>query len=208
MTLPELLQSLSVSGFSLRLFGCTAVEITGPMDRMTDAMRDALREYKPSLLELLKPRAAGWEEPLTWAKVRDGVSLDDWLIVDKADWDLQLPAVVNVKDCPEDWQTDPQYVWIGRASKRLGRARSLLYTPFPLVDVDRYRKRLDENMAIHATAKAWLSGKILVCRCSPKPCHGDTIIQFLAAAWNLPYNERDAAEVATPNGVSDPQPLH
>ena len=63
MTLPELLQSLSVSGFSLRLFGCTAVEITGPMDRMTDAMRDALREYKPSLLELLKPRAAGWEEP-------------------------------------------------------------------------------------------------------------------------------------------------
>lgn len=94
-------------------------------------------------------------------------------------------TVINIKDAPPDWETNPRYVYIGRAGHGMdGRwgnhfimhdesERAQVMKQF----IDWYHERYKNgNLYIHQ-----LRGKILVCFCSPKLCHGD----FLAAMADL-----------------------
>jgi hypothetical protein len=55
MDLGTLMATLASDGFSLSTPGCNTIELRGPMQRLTPAIRQALAEHKPTLLALLGP---------------------------------------------------------------------------------------------------------------------------------------------------------
>lgn len=97
-------------------------------------------------------------------------------------------TVINQKDAPEGWINDPQYVYIGRGY--LGFPPSVWGNPFTL-------QKESERASVLVAYLNWvhpqleqplvrsairgLRGKILVCWCWPKLCHGD-ILALLADA--------------------------
>ena len=156
--LPPLLHRLATAGLTLRRVDCDRIEVAG--DGLTDELRQQIREAKPLLLQTMpQPR-----QP------------------------LQSPRVANVKDLPSDWQTDPRFVYIGRANPRLGLQASPFANPFR-IDKDRdreqaiakFREYLASRPDLQAKARAELCGKVLVCYCSPSGCHGDILAGLFAA---------------------------
>lgn len=96
-------------------------------------------------------------------------------------------TVINIKDAPSGWQTDPSFVYIGRSGKGI---ESHYGNPFKL-------EREEDRAEILVKYAYWLSTKIqqstpesayvpwtiaklahktLVCFCAPKPCHGDILM--------------------------------
>lgn len=76
------------------------------------------------------------------------------------------------------WDSD-EYVYIGRANKAYGLPQSKWANPFPMKNesereevVNRYYHHLTTNADL-LEALPELKGKILVCWCAPKECHGD-----------------------------------
>jgi hypothetical protein len=97
-----------------------------------------------------------------------------------------VPSVKNVRDLPPGWQTDPQYVYIGRKNAAWGLPESKWMNPFVIgTDGDRatvlrlYEQYLNESPALQA-ALPELRGKTLVCWCAPLACHGDILLQRVA----------------------------
>ena len=91
--------------------------------------------------------------------------------------------VINIRDrnrfVGEKGET-VQFVFIGRPSK--------WGNPFRLpvkannatrqVVIDKYRDYLKEHPNLIGLARTELRGKVLVCYCSPKPCHGDILAEI------------------------------
>ena len=91
-----------------------------------------------------------------------------------------MTKVININDCPVGWETDPEYVYIGRGT--------IYGNPFLISrDGDRFTviekgqgwfdhvikdKRFREEVLK-------LKDKILVCHCKPLACHGDIYVRWL-----------------------------
>ena len=58
MTLSDLLHSLTTQGVILVCVGCDAIEARGPVNSLSPEQRQALRQHKPTLLQMLQPPAA------------------------------------------------------------------------------------------------------------------------------------------------------
>lgn len=96
-----------------------------------------------------------------------------------------MTVVINIKDAPEGWQTNPEYVYIGRTGKGL---ESIWGNPFIVKD-DSFREKIVNHYRwwlLEAAPKKYLDqmdqelyGKILVCFCKPKLCHGDVIVEYV-----------------------------
>lgn len=92
--------------------------------------------------------------------------------------------VIHLRDAPPGWMRDERFVYIGRPNPKYdieGRWGNPIYLPPSADDTERDRI-LDEcaailddrlsNMYFRESLRT-LSGKILVCFCHPKCCHGD-----------------------------------
>lgn len=95
-----------------------------------------------------------------------------------------MTTVINIKDTPYNWKSNPQYVYIGRTGRGFFGAWG---NPFRLDHeedreyvLDMYKKWLYAQPTAYLDKmqeKLW--GKILVCFCKPKACHGDIILEYL-----------------------------
>lgn len=94
MNLAELLLAMSGSGLRLHLLPSDCVEVTGPMDRLTGEMKNALIENKSRLVEILAVREAADErDAIQWldslpesdAKEAIGQFVQDWTEISGGD---------------------------------------------------------------------------------------------------------------------------
>lgn len=112
------------------------------------------------------------------------------------------PTVINIKDAPKGWETNPDYVYIGR-TRYVGSTLLIdkwgnphpIDRECPLCKVrgipnmihlkgqaiapyeEDLRRQVQSNPGRREAVKA-LKGKILVCFCKPGPCHGDVLAQL------------------------------
>ncbi len=96
------------------------------------------------------------------------------------------PRVIHYGD--RFWFTDEELVYIGRAMPRQGLKASPWANPYRIgVDGDRaqvialYRANLEGRLSGDrelVDELAELSGKVLMCWCSPAPCHGDVLAEL------------------------------
>lgn len=97
-------------------------------------------------------------------------------------------AVIHIRDAPAGWEREPDYAYIGRPK---GLLDGPFGNPFVLAseqDRDRllhlYRNYFDRKIETDEVFRRrilGLRGKILVCYCKPKACHGDVIAEWLDA---------------------------
>ncbi len=102
-----------------------------------------------------------------------------------------MTKVVNIKDVPSDFRENDIYVYIGRERGSIHHYGSPFY-----VDPDGSRNDVIKKFQlwlaglvythIESRRRTWilnnlefLEGKILVCHCKPKACHGDIYIILL-----------------------------
>ena len=101
--------------------------------------------------------------------------------------------VIRMRDAPSGWETNPQYVYIGRGS--------LWGNPFHIGDpssedgIVSNRGQLDRDDVIQLFETQTLpgllpkvhllQGKTLVCFCKPQRCHGDSLIAALIATSSI-----------------------
>jgi hypothetical protein len=107
-------------------------------------------------------------------------------------------TVVNVKDCPEGWQNDQRYVYVGRSLSRGGYGNRHRIGPCYVcgVDHDRWQAvklHAEETRSRFAADPGFrkvlgdLRGKYLVCHCKRTdgvavPCHADVYVELLESA--------------------------
>ena len=163
-------------------------------------IREGTFEGRP-VGEILRERLSAIPEPETVLLV--GMLLDNSAAVarwrelccpeqieadDEHDEDHQddTPHVVNINTCENGWNTDPQYVYIGRENLRRKLPESPFHNPFQVgKDGDRdrcialFREHFESNAELQEMALEQLAGKTLVCFCKPEACHGDVIVEFL-----------------------------
>lgn len=109
----------------------------------------------------------------------------------------------------EEWEDD-QYVYIGRGSASHNLPQSPWHNPFRMVHesqradvIQRYRDHITPLVASGELDIEALRGKTLVCWCKPKDCHGDVLVELLAARDATVRTERtDATPVETVNTVT------
>jgi hypothetical protein len=104
-------------------------------------------------------------------------------------------TVVNMKDCPEGWEDDPQYIYVGRTSAtnpgEYGNPHGRICYRCNR-DHDRYeavRLHAETTRAQFTTDASYrekiekLRGKFLVCFCKREkvsvPCHADVYVELL-----------------------------
>lgn len=86
-----------------------------------------------------------------------------------------MTKVVNIYSIPEDWESDPDYVYIGRGSK-WGNPWIIGNLTRREV-IERYEADLLDSALMDDLHE--LEGKFLVCHCAPLPCHGDVLVKWL-----------------------------
>lgn len=102
-----------------------------------------------------------------------------------------MTTVVNIRDLPESWVDDVEYVFVGRPSVYGNRHR--VGTCFVCNrDHDRYeavrlhaqetKSKYEADVTFRASVEA-LRGKVLVCYCKRSdvevPCHADVYVELL-----------------------------
>lgn len=97
-----------------------------------------------------------------------------------------MTQVIRMSQAPVGWQTNPEYVYIGRAGHG---SDGYFGNPFPLQQehrraevLNRYREYFHDRMFRDDEfnhAIEFLRGKTLVCFCKPFACHGDVIAEYL-----------------------------
>lgn len=104
---------------------------------------------------------------------------------------IALCRVINISKAPKDWVSDSRYVYIGRAGHglpgkygnpiKVGRACCICdeLHEQPGDTLVCYEKWLIQKLQLDPDFLKPLIGKILVCFCKPRPCHGDIICKFL-----------------------------
>jgi len=97
-------------------------------------------------------------------------------------------TVIHIRDAPSGWKTDDRYVYIGRRNFAENLLRSKWCNPVSLRTQEPQERednleQFSENFEISTLRQqvGELKGKVLVCYCNPKACHGDV----LAAAANF-----------------------
>lgn len=96
-----------------------------------------------------------------------------------------MTTVINIKDAPRGWKDNPDYVYIGRPGKgmtgRWGNPFALSNdTPEERVRMyEAYRKWTMRDPKYLQEAAEALTGKVLVCFCKPKVCHGDWLAYYV-----------------------------
>lgn len=91
--------------------------------------------------------------------------------------------VIHFRDAPPGWQSDPQYVYIGRAMPRYGLKASKWANPYK-VGRDGSREHVIAlfqalvSPSMIADARRELRGKTLICWCKPAACHGDILVHW------------------------------
>jgi hypothetical protein len=117
--------------------------------------------------------------------------------------------VIHVKDAPEGWRENPNFVYIGRGNARYSLPNSKWGNPYRLDDAPVLCRTDEEKRAWAINAYAAylrynedlqvdlpeLEGKILVCYCSPKHCHGDVLSNW----WNHLYCRRHKFQITHPS---------
>ena len=95
-----------------------------------------------------------------------------------------MNTVIHIGDAPRGWQDISQYVYIGRKT-RSGLPESKWHNPFRMKTeaergrvIDQFRQYITNQHTLLADLPE-LSGKILVCYCSPKACHGHVLVELL-----------------------------
>ena len=86
-----------------------------------------------------------------------------------------MTKVVNITNIPEDWESDPDYVYIGRGSK-WGNPWIIGNLTRREV-IERYEADLLDSALMDDLHE--LEGQFLVCHCAPLPCHGDVLVKWL-----------------------------
>ena len=101
-------------------------------------------------------------------------------------------TVIHIHDAPKGWQSNPNYLYIGRYNSHHGLQRSIWFNPFRIKDLDglplndtekranvinKYAAYLRGNDELIAHLPE-LEGKTLVCWCKPEPCHGDILCRW------------------------------
>ena len=93
-------------------------------------------------------------------------------------------SVINIKDAPDGWRDDPDYVYIGRPGK--------WGNPFTVAEhgrvgcIQKFCENLENGGFVEMAEDLWeLRGKTLVCYCKPLACHGD-VLAGLAACAEIP----------------------
>lgn len=101
--------------------------------------------------------------------------------------DTSKTVVIHIKDAPVGWKTNSKYVYIGRRNfaESLKGSKWENSVSLRTRDPQERERNIDqfaENFEISTLRQqaGELKGKILVCYCKPKACHGDV----LAAAAN------------------------
>lgn len=102
-----------------------------------------------------------------------------------------VTRVVNIRDLSPGWERDPAYAYIGRA----GRGQDGYFgNPHPVGDCARCGREHERGEAVLAFREDFesylrqpeylarikaLKGKILVCFCAPRACHGHVMAEWL-----------------------------
>jgi hypothetical protein len=114
---------------------------------------------------------------------------------------MSKTSVVNIKTVDFD-ENNPDHVYIGRANKNYGLAKSKWANPF-IIDKDgtrdevtkAYREWIKHQPEL-MNALEELRGKILFCWCCPEACHGHVLIEMLEGNTELKIHP--AAELFPP----------
>jgi hypothetical protein len=97
-----------------------------------------------------------------------------------------MTRVIHIRDAPPGWETNPRYVYIGRAGKghngEFGNPFKLAHGESRGATLDKFRKYFLERIKSDTEFKERvgdLHDKVLVCFCRPNLCHGDVIAEFM-----------------------------
>lgn len=89
-------------------------------------------------------------------------------------------TVINIQKAPAGWQSDPQYVYIGRQghghSGYFGNPRWTGGKIDGDCSFESYARALIATDAEFKRRVTGLYGKTLVCFCKPNDCHGDMLV--------------------------------
>jgi len=104
-------------------------------------------------------------------------------------------TVININKAPKGWQNNPEYAYIGRTGYGIegffgnpidhkapclicGQIHGLPGSTLPCYEIW-LQNKLKFDAVFSERFYRELSGKILVCFCKPKPCHGNIILKYL-----------------------------
>lgn len=104
-----------------------------------------------------------------------------------------MTAVINIRSAPKNWQVDPAFVYIGREGHGLDGTYGNPHPIGPKCGLcGRRHTRADAIRTFEAEARRFyasewqyrakverLRGRILVCFCKPRDCHGDAYLRLL-----------------------------
>lgn len=102
-----------------------------------------------------------------------------------------MTNVIHIRQTTKGWQSDPNFVYIGRPGRGL---KSEWGNPFLLLPgateeerdecLRKYERYVRDKMKDPEFRKklVTLKGKTLVCFCKPKRCHGDILAQMAELA--------------------------
>ena len=100
-------------------------------------------------------------------------------------------TVIHIRDAPNDWKANSDYVYIGRPSLlgipfNIGKhgTRSQVIEKYRKYALDMLReaassKRLDDESGRFVEELRKCYGKKLICFCAPQACHGDVLVELL-----------------------------
>lgn len=96
-------------------------------------------------------------------------------------------TVINIRDAPKGWETNPSYTYIGRAGKEFdgkwGNPFTLRHNQRGVAATMYKHWALSKGQDFILKMVHDLDGQILVCFCKPLPCHGDAIIEIIENFW-------------------------
>lgn len=105
--------------------------------------------------------------------------------------------VINLRDAPSHWGSDPRYVYIGRTGPLgnpvrrnqrcayCGQVHRLPGETLLCFEHHYLRPRLARDADFAALVRS-LHGMILVCHCAPNPCHGHVYARVAAELCGAP----------------------
>lgn len=97
-----------------------------------------------------------------------------------------MTKVINIKNAPQNWKDNLNYQYIGREGFGLD---GYFGNPY-ILRKEKDREKILEKYTLYFESRLRtdeeftdrvkkLKGKILVCFCEPKKCHGDIIVKWI-----------------------------
>lgn len=96
-----------------------------------------------------------------------------------------MTQVIHINAAPWQWETNPEFVYIGRANPRKALEASVWGNPLKVGQhgtreevVAAYRAQLLASPDLLERCRRELRGRTLVCWCKPEACHGDALAEI------------------------------